>query len=154
MAIYLTQIQTGLNRIEGFIGEKSIHIAARVVKDRILTLTSQGLDYEGVPFPKVSSYGRSLAAYSYQYGITRSRYGLQIEKRDLRFFGTMLDSIFFLAYQGGGLLTMPDDQLQIAEYNIMRGDDFFNASEETVELAYQEIERELDAELEGWISNE
>lgn len=152
--IDIARIDTGLGNLEGFIGTKAVSIAARVIKQRILDLTSQGLDFQGVPFPQVSSFGRSLGAYSYAYGKRRQRYGRQIERRDLWFFGELLSSIYFISYEGGGVLTMPDDQMKIAEYNIQWGADFFNASPETVELAVEEIDRELQAELDGWIGNE
>ena len=152
--IDLGRIETGLQNIEGFIGEKAIAIAARVIKERILTLTSQGLDYQGNQFPQVSSFGHSLGAYSYAYGRKRYNAGKQIAVRDLYFSGDMLNSIYFIPYTDGGVLTMPDEQMKIAEYNEQWGAHFFNASEETVQMACNEIEIELQAEIDGWIGNE
>jgi hypothetical protein len=152
--IDLGAIPNELGAVSGFFGTKAVAIAARVIKQRVLHLTSQGLDYNGIPFPMVSSYGRPLSAYSHSYERTRKNYGLQIAKRDLRFTGVMLDSMLLITHEDGGILTFPDDQLKIAEYQIMRGDNFMDVSEETLEMATLEIDSELQAELNGWISNE
>jgi len=154
MRIDLTHIENVLGDINGFVSDKAVKIAARVVKERIIELSTQGLDAFGNPFPQVQTK-KGLRAYTLGYESYKERRGGETSFRNLTLTGVLLPSI----YLDGNDLRFPEDMEAIAEGNIYLKTNseiikFWDVSDETIELAMQEVEQELEAEIEGWISNE
>ncbi len=152
LTIDLTHIEGLFGQIEGFVGSKAIAIAARVVKQRMIALSQQGLDAYGVPFILVQTR-KGLRPYSLGYESYKSKIGGQIQFRNLTVSGDLLNSI----YLDGNELKFPPEFEPIAEGNIYLKTNselikFWHVSPETLSMAEEEIEQEMMAELQGWIS--
>lgn len=133
----LTNLVDELGKIQGFIGEKAVAIAARVFRNEIIRKTAAGVDYNSIPFRQ----------YKPRYKTIRDRKGLRTDIVNLRVTGDMLDSI----YLNGDELTVAYSELQKAQGNEERwGREFLNVDERTIELACEEIDRELQMEIDGW----
>jgi hypothetical protein len=154
LEIDLTHIEGLFGEVEGFVGEKAIGIAARIVKERIISLSSQGLDAFGTPFPLVQTK-KGLQPYSYGYERYKRLHGGETNFRNLA--ATPSSEFLQSIYLEGNELRFPPEQEGKAEGNIYiktntEAIKYWDVSPETIELAEREIQREIEAGLEGWIS--